>query len=99
MKANKLKDALIESQAKLITILEGELELFEFDEAITRLQANLRLFRAKKGISQERLGFLIGIDNGYISKLESGERQNPSLKIMFRFCHFFECTLSELLRK
>lgn len=107
------KDALIEVQNKLIVFLEENIavqnkliellerqsEVLDFDEAINRLQSNLRMLRAGKGISQKKLSLLVNIDNGYISKLESGKGQNPSLKIMLRFCRFFRCGLSELLRE
>ena len=84
---------------KLITLLEERAEIPEFEEAVERFQTNLRMFRARKKVSQIELGLLINIDNGYISKLENGKDQNPSLKIMLRFCRFFRCGLSELLKK
>jgi len=84
---------------KLIKLIEERAEIPEFDEAIERLQTNLRMLRARKKISQKEMSLRIDIDHGYISKLESGKGQNPSLKIMLRFCRFFRCGLSELLKK
>jgi len=90
----------IKTQAKLIKILEGERgQVCGFDETIKRFQANLRMLRAKKGISQIALGLQINVDNGYVSKLEAGKGQNPSLKIIHRFCRFYGCTFAEIMRK
>ena len=90
--------ALIATQAKLIKSLQGEKEEeSEFDDLIETLQGNLRMLRAKKGMSQMKMSFYLDINNGYISKLESGKGQNPSLKILFRFSKFFDCPISKLL--
>lgn len=95
------KDALIKTQAQCIKILIAELakvngEVCGFDETIVRLQTNIRVFRARKKINQKELSLKTNIDYTYISKLEQGRNQNPSLKILLRFCRAFNCSLSEL---
>lgn len=93
------KDALIGVQAKWIKVLEGEMKEYELGAEINRLQNNLKALRKKKGITQKEMSFQTGIDHGYISKLETGSKQNPSLKTLLRLCCFFKCTVSELTGK
>lgn len=96
----KAQDKLIDTQAKLIRVLESERgEVLSFDEVLRRFQRNLRTLRAKKGMSQERLSEFIDIDNTYISMLERGPEVNPSLKIILRFCTFHKCSFAEIMRK
>ena len=91
---------LIKTQAKLINILELESgEILEFDEVLSRFQDNLRMLRAQVGMSQKEMSLHVDIDNGYISRLEVGKRQNPSLEIIHRLCRFYGCTFAEIMRK
>lgn len=39
---------------------------------------NIQIYRQKAGISQEELAARMNVDQGYISKLESGQR-NPTI--------------------
>lgn len=41
----------------------------------------VRTFRKRKGLSQERLGFLAGLDRSYIGGVERGERNLSLTKI------------------
>ena len=47
------------------------------------LGKNIRLARAAKGLSQEDLADLTGLDRTYISGVERGVR-NPSIKVLQR---------------
>lgn len=68
-----------------------------YEQEINKFQLRLKEMRVKKKLTQKQLAEEIRIDHGYISKLESGDRQNPSLKILLRFCRFYKCTLSDLV--
>lgn len=50
--------------------------------------------RIKKGLSQEQMSVLCGIDQHYISNIESGQR-NLSVDIVERAASFFDLKLSE----
>ena len=67
-----------------------------YEQEVNKFQTRLKELRAKLGCTQKYVAWVTGIDHAYISKLESGEKQNPSLKTMLRFCRFYKCTLSEL---
>ncbi len=57
----------------------------------------IREARTKRGISQERLAQLAGLDRTYYSGVERGER-NPSLTNLLRIAAALEVNLSELAR-
>ena len=46
----------------------------------------LRNLRTKSGKSRYRLAQYSGLDEAYILRLESGERQNPSRDAVFKLC-------------
>jgi transcriptional regulator with XRE-family HTH domain len=58
----------------------------------------LRELRTERGISQERLAQLAGLDRTYVSGIERGER-NPSLANLLRLADALECRLSEVARR
>ena len=55
----------------------------------------LRQLRRERGLSQERLGFLTGLDRTYISGIERGVR-NVSLKNIARLAKALGVSLAEL---
>ena len=57
----------------------------------------LRFFRLEKGLSQEQLGLLAGIDRTYISDCEAG-RRNTSLDLIHRFAQALQIEPWELLK-
>lgn len=61
----------------------------QFGEAV-------RALRKERGISQERLAALAGIDRAYMGGLERGQR-NPSLTTMAKVASGLETPLSEVL--
>jgi transcriptional regulator with XRE-family HTH domain len=55
----------------------------------------LRDFRGERGISQERLALLAGLDRTYVSGIERGER-NPSLANLLKLADALGVQLSEI---
>ena len=53
--------------------------------------------RKEKGLTQEALALLCGIDRTYIGRLERGER-NPSLLILDKIAKGLEMEISQLLK-
>jgi len=58
----------------------------------------LRQFRSERGISQERLAHLSGLDRTYVSGIERGER-NPSLANILKLTQVLGIKVSELAAK
>lgn len=56
----------------------------------------LNLIRENKGLSQEELAFLCGIDRTYIGRIERCER-TPSLVVLQKIADGLNMTLPELL--
>lgn len=46
-----------------------------------QLASSLRAWRREHGLSQEKLGEVLGVDRTYVGALERGER-NPSLRVV-----------------
>lgn len=66
------------------------------DNIKIRFGQRIRELRIKKGISQEALANLAGIDRTYIPGIENGKR-NVSIIIIEKLAMVFEISLSELL--
>lgn len=60
------------------------------------LARNLRLARARVGVSQEELAAKAGIDRTYVSGIERGVR-NPTVAIVARLAAELDTTASALL--
>lgn len=58
----------------------------------------LRELRAERGISQERLAHLAGLDRTYVSGIERGER-NPSLTNILKLAEALDVNVSEIARR
>jgi transcriptional regulator with XRE-family HTH domain len=58
--------------------------------------ANVRRFRQKKGLSQDRLAFLSGVHRTYIGAVERCEK-NVSIDSMEKIALALECSLQSLL--
>lgn len=55
--------------------------------------------RKEKGLSQRKLAELSGVSNTEISRLESGDRQNPSPKTLKAISPYLGVSYSELLKE
>lgn len=62
-----------------------------FGEAVRRI-------RTKRGLSQEQLADLCGLDRSYIGGVERGER-NPSVVVINRIAGGLEISMSDLFRE
>ena len=58
----------------------------------------LKTLRITKGLSQQKLGELLGFCNQTISFWESGSRE-PDLDTLVEIAHFFEVSIEELLEE
>ena len=68
------------------------------EDVHANLARNLRLARARVGVSQEELADLAGIDRTYVSGIERGIR-NPTIGIVAKLAAELDTTASELLAK
>lgn len=57
----------------------------------------VREHRQRLGVSQEKLGFLCGLDRTYVSAVERGVR-NPTILVVWQLAQGLGTTLSELLK-
>lgn len=62
-----------------------------------KLGKNLKRIRNEKGITQEKLQDLSGIDRGYISGVERGVR-NPSIKNIEKLAKALKISVSDLTK-
>ena len=68
------------------------------DEGVLAAFANaIRAERKMRGISQENLAAMAGINRGYMGYIERGQ-QNPTLLLMLRIASALEISLSQLIR-
>jgi len=62
---------------------------------LKNLGLRVKYYRNRKGISQETLAFMIGVDRTYIGAIEQGLR-SPSMYCLFILANELEITLGEL---
>ncbi|WP_348260949.1 helix-turn-helix transcriptional regulator [Telmatobacter sp. DSM 110680] len=66
-------------------------------EIKTRFGARLRALRASRGWTQAEMADLLAINRGYLSQLETGQR-DPSLTVLQTLADGLSITLSHLLK-
>lgn len=59
----------------------------------------LRNLRKKAGVSQEELAQRVNVSTGYISHLETGRRDNPSIQLLTKIADALNVTVTDLLEK
>ena len=66
-------------------------------EAIrSTIAINLRRYRAERGIAQEKLALIAGVDRTMVSKIER-ELTNPSIETLLKLANVLGVTVSDLL--
>jgi transcriptional regulator with XRE-family HTH domain len=66
------------------------------DERMIAFGKRVREVRKSKGISQERLAEMAGIDRSYMGNIERGEK-NITLKKAYEVCDALDVDITELL--
>ncbi len=64
---------------------------------MARLKVRLRTWRRERGLTQEELAKKAGVTKFYISQLETGIRDNPSLPVLRRLAKALGVSAGELL--
>lgn len=57
----------------------------------------LKKLRKQKGLTQEKLAELAGLDYSYLNMIESGKK-NPTLKLIAKLARVLEVPLEELMK-
>lgn len=57
---------------------------------------NLRMYRAKKRLSQEGLADIANISFQYVCSIEN-EKNNPTVEVLFRIAEALDVTLNDLV--
>ena len=66
------------------------------DERMIAFGKRVREVRRNKGISQERLAEMAGIDRSYMGNIERGEK-NVTLKKVYEICEALEIDIKNLV--
>lgn len=61
------------------------------------MRLKIKELRKKKRLSRRQLSLKSGVARGYISELESGKYDNPTIKVLCKLCKILGCTLEELV--
>lgn len=62
------------------------------------LSENIKKFRKKKGISQDKLSKLADITHTTLAKIESGVNNNPTIKTLQRIAQALNVKIDDLLK-
>ena len=61
------------------------------------LAQNIKKFRKKKGLSQDKLAKLADVTHTTLVKLESGANKNPTLETICKIADVFKVSLDKLV--
>ncbi|MFR1823129.1 MAG: helix-turn-helix domain-containing protein [Clostridium saudiense] len=61
-----------------------------------RLSEKIKLYRKKNKMTKSELARLINVSPSYITKLENGEKENPSLEVKIKIANALGCSITEL---
>lgn len=61
-----------------------------------KLSEKIKLYRKKNKMTKSELARLINVSPSYITKLENGEKENPSLEVKIKIANVLGCPVSEL---
>ncbi len=64
---------------------------------MSNISKNLRKFREKQGLSQEKLARLADVANNTIIKIEAGKNINPTLDTLKKVAKALEVNVDELI--
>ncbi|QBD85315.1 XRE family transcriptional regulator [Clostridium tetani] len=78
------KNTLIE-----YVVYKGDFKMFD---------ANIKRIREQKGLGVNELSRISGVNASYISALERGEKQNPTITILKKLANALEVTIDELMK-
>ncbi|WP_220149560.1 helix-turn-helix transcriptional regulator [Paraeggerthella sp.] len=67
------------------------------EDTRARMGDRIRELRKAAGLSQRKLALVIGADNTYISRLERGAIENPTLKTLHRVAGALGVEVADLL--
>jgi len=63
------------------------------------LSENIKKFRKKKGLSQDKLAKLANVTLTTLVKIESGVNDNPTIKTLKKIADALEISLNELVER
>jgi transcriptional regulator with XRE-family HTH domain len=69
----------------------------KIDDLKEDISSNIKKFRKAKGISQEKLALIAGIDRSYMSEIERC-LANPSIDALLRISNALEVTPEDIVR-
>ncbi|WBW95281.1 helix-turn-helix domain-containing protein [Oceanirhabdus sp. W0125-5] len=61
------------------------------------MRLKIEELRKKKKLSRRQLSLKSGVARGYISELESGKYDNPTVRVLVKLSKVLCCTLDELV--
>lgn len=67
------------------------------DDEANALARYLKAKREAAGLNISQLAKLVGVDHGYISRLERGEKRKPSAELLHKIANVLEVDPSEIL--
>lgn len=60
------------------------------------LKDKIKYYREKNNMTKSELARKIGVSPSYITKLENGEKDNPSLELQLKICTALNCSMPDL---
>lgn len=65
---------------------------------LSTIAKNIRRYRKKLGLSQDRLSKLAGVAYNTIVKIESGENSNPTFETLTKIAKALDIDINELIK-
>jgi len=62
-----------------------------------RFGEKLRTLRQRRGLTLRQLAALLGVSNGYISRMETGNK-TPNVAMLVKIANFFNADINQLVK-
>ena len=62
-----------------------------------KIGENIKKFRKAKGLTMPALAEKCGVSKGYLSFLENGEKDNPSINVLYKIAKHLDITIGDLI--
>ena len=67
-------------------------------ENLSKIAKNIRHYRKRLGLSQDKLSKLAGVAYNTIVKIESGENSNPTIETLTKIAEALKINISKLIK-
>jgi DNA-binding XRE family transcriptional regulator len=79
-----------------LSVMQTQEQVITIEEIRSTIALNLKKFRSERGIAQEKLALIAGVDRTMVSKIER-QLTNPSIETLLKLANVLNVRVGDLL--